>query len=143
MMKAGMKNSPMATEAETKKMNETKGCRAEGRSREERMSLKLYQHAIKEKRPGSLEEPGRCSNSQLLWCDVLVIAQVVDILKLRSSRRQVARAQEQDVKVIVSWRRTVHVAARAILVCPRVVLRVVHADQRSVVEQTLPPQVLK
>ena len=76
-------------------------------------------------------------NPRLLRGKVLVRTQVVDVLELRRCRRQVARAQEQDVEVIVSWRRRVHVAAGTVFVCTRVVFRVVHADQRTVVVESL------
>jgi hypothetical protein len=68
MMKAGTKNSPMATDAETKKMNHPRGCRVEVRSREECISLKLYQQVIKENAPALYE--GRGVDAIRSYCGV-------------------------------------------------------------------------
>src|SRR5258708_13634045 len=73
----------------------------------------------------------------LLRCKVLVRTEVVDVLELRRSRRQVARGQEQDVEVVVTSRRAVHRGAA--LECAGVVFRVIHADQRAVIVQGLVP----
>src|SRR5438270_7375903 len=71
----------------------------------------------------------------LLGREILVIAQVHHILERRRSRGQVSRIQEQRVERIVTGRRAVH--HRAAFECSSVVLGVVHAHQRSVVEQLL------
>src|ERR1035437_4086412 len=74
---------------------------------------------------------------RLLRSEVLVIAQRVNVLELRRGRGQVARVQEQHVKVVVTSRRAVHRGAA--LERAGVVLRVIHADQRAVVVQGVVP----
>src|SRR6202167_4567030 len=81
----------------------------------------------------ALAEPGWLGDASgwLLWGEVLVIAQVYDVLEHGRAWRQVVGVQEQRVEIKVTLRGVVdHGAA---FECARVVFGVVHAHERTVV----------
>src|SRR5215469_3825208 len=65
----------------------------------------------------------------LLRSEALVIAQADHVLEHRRARRQVHRVKEQGIKEVITFRSTVNLAAT--LKDTGVVLRVVHADHRA------------
>jgi hypothetical protein len=125
MIKAGMENNPMPRERAMLRRGTEDG-------RDEvrwliaiRRCLRLSPMDEKKKAPAARAAPGRWFG--LLWCEVLVIAQVHHILEHGRARRQIGRVQEQGVKGVTTRGRTVDCGAA--FERPGVVFRVVHADQ--------------
>src|SRR6266853_2491025 len=90
-----------------------------------RRCLRLSAMDEKKKTPVARAAPGRWVG--LLWCEVLVLAQVHHVLEHGRARRQIGRVQEQGVKGVTTRGRTVDCGAA--FERSGVVFRVVHADQ--------------
>src|SRR5271165_5862297 len=138
MTKAGMKNRPMAVRAEARKISQEKALRTEN-GRMSRSATKRAMSIVSNLQGKKMPRPrGRGWDQMrvnLLWREVLVVAQVHHVLEHGRAWRQVRRVQELDVKRVTTSRRAVD--SGAALEDAGVVFRVVHADQRSVVIQGL------
>src|SRR5882757_2195072 len=106
MMTAGMKNSAMAASADTTNRTHKyprRGCIAMNIQRRSVVTLRQCAHDCtgwpQKKTPVPQRGTGTVNHFfQLVRCEVLMIAQVHDVLELRRRRRQVRRIQEQHVE---------------------------------------------